>query len=103
MKKTIATALLFLVSGLAANTTALAEPFNHGSSYTNAISNANVDARAQSTQSSVRHFESMATISGFNDRSTVENEEVTVSPRTVVETAISKMFSALIGGFNDRS
>ena len=59
-------------------------------------------ADSQSAQS-VRRTEVMATLGGFNDRSAVENENATVSPRVVVETSVSGMFSSSARGFNDRS
>ena len=102
MNKTITTTLLILASGLTLSTTALAEPFNHGSSYVDAISNAYSSANTQSVQS-VRRADTMAAASGFNDRDTVANEAVAVSPRTAVETSISRMFSSSARGFNDRS
>ncbi len=104
MNKTITTTLLILASGLTLSTTALAEPFQHGSGYTNAISNEYSSADTQNVQRAqgIRHTEMMATTSSFNDRSTVENEAGTVS-RRVVETPISRMFSIITRGFNDRS
>ncbi|MBK8750950.1 MAG: hypothetical protein IPL99_04600 [Candidatus Competibacteraceae bacterium] len=104
MNKTIATTLLILASGLTLSTTALAEPFQHGSGYINAISNeySNADTQGMPHAQSVRRTETMATTSGFNDRSTVENEGTTVS-RRVVESPLSRMLSLIAHGFNDRS
>jgi hypothetical protein len=102
MNKTITTTLLILASGLTLSTTALADPFNHGSSYVDAISNAYSSANTQSVQS-VPRTEAIATTSGFNDRDTVGNENVAAASRTVVETPISRMSSIIAGGFNDRS
>lgn len=104
MNKTIATTLLILASGLTVSTTALAEPFQHGSGYINAISNEYSSADTQSVQraQNIRRTETIATTSGFSDRSTVENEATTVSHR-VVETPISRMLSFIAYGFNDRS
>lgn len=100
MNKTITTMLLVIASGLSLSTTALAESFNRGSSYTNAISNIESNQNAPS-KSSVRHIDTVVTTIGFNDRETAANE--TVSPRIVPQTAISKMFSGIANGFNDRS
>lgn len=100
MNKTTTTALLLLASSLTLSTTALAEPFNHGSGYVDAISNAYSHSNIQSAQG-VRRTETMVTLSGFNDRSVVESE--TVSSRAAVETPISRMFSIISHGFNDRS
>lgn len=102
MNKTITAALLILISGLTLSTTALAEPFNHGSSYADAISNAYSNPHTPSAQV-IRRTETVATIGGFNDRSAVENENVVASPRTAVETSNSGMLSIISGGFNDRS
>lgn len=104
MNKTITATLLILASGLTLSTTALAEPFQHGSGYTNAISNEYSSADTQSIQrtQNIRRTETMATTNGFNDRSTVENEATTVS-RRVVETPLSRMLSLIAHGFNDRS
>jgi hypothetical protein len=102
MNKTITTALLILVSGLTLSTTALAELYNHGGSHVNAISNAYSSTHVQSVQS-VRNPTTMATLSGFNDRGTVENEDVTVSSRIGLEMPNSRMLSITTGGFNDRS
>lgn len=105
MNKTITTALLILVSGLTLSTTALAEPYNHGGSHVNAISNAYSSTHVQSVQSvqSVRSPTTMATLGGFNDRGTMENEDVTASPKIGVEISNPRMFSITTGGFNDRS
>jgi hypothetical protein len=100
MNKTITTTLLILASGLTLSTTALAEPFNRSGSYVNAISNAYSSANTQSTPS-VRHIDTMATASSFNDRTEYEVTPVNSSP--VVESSIVKMFSITTRGFNDRS
>ena len=101
MKKPITTALLILASGLTLSTTALAEPFTHGSGYVDAISNTDSNANIQRVPS-VQHSAMIATTSRFNDRGTVENEEVAVGSGTVVETSMSRMLSAIASGFNDR-
>ena len=100
MNKTIATTLLILASGLTLSTTVLAEPFNHGSSYTNAISNAYSSANTTSVQN-VRQTDMLATVGGFNDRT--EYEVTTVDSSLVVDSSISKMLSIITRGFNDRS
>ena len=99
MNKTITTTLLILASGLTLSTTALAEPFNRGSSYTNAISNVGSGQNTPSAPS-VRYTGTTATAIGFNDRETATNE--TASPRIVGETTASRMLSSLASGFNDR-
>ncbi len=99
MKKTIATTLLILASGLTLSATALAEPFNRGSSYTNAISNVESSQNTPSAPS-VRYAGTTATAIGFNDRETATNE--TTSPRIVGETAVFRMLSSIANGFNDR-
>lgn len=101
MHKTITTALLILASGLTFSATALAEPFNHGGSYTNAISNVYPDTGTQSVQSA-QFLETGPMIGGFNMRSAVENEDFTANSRTDVNTSISGMYTA-VGQFNDRS
>lgn len=98
MNKTITT--MILASGLTLSATALAEPFNHGSSYTNAISNVGSSQYTPSAPS-VRYADMTAAAIGFNDRETAVNE--TVSSRVGVETSISKMLSSIVNGFNDRS
>lgn len=100
MNKTITTTLLVMASGLILSTTALAEPFNRGSSYTNAISNVGSSQNTPS-KSSVRHIDTVMTTIGFNDRESAANE--TVSFRIVPKTTISKMLSGIASGFNDRS
>lgn len=102
MKKTITTALLILVSGLTLSTTALAEPYNRGGSHVNAISNAYSNTHVQSMQS-VRSPTTMATLGGFNDRGTVENEDVTANPKIGIELSNPRMLSITTSGFNDRS
>lgn len=99
MNKTITTTLLILASGLTLSATALAEPFNHGSSYTNAISNVGSSQNTPSAPS-VRYADTTAAAIGFNDRETATNE--TASPRIVGETAVSGMLSSIASGFNDR-
>lgn len=107
MNKTITTALLILASGLTLSTTALAEPFTHGSGYVNYR---NYDegpeslAEFRKRQSEVRfstHVQS-STISGFNNRSSVEDQESTVGSRTDAKTSNSDMLTLVSGGFNDR-
>ncbi len=100
MNKTITTTLLILASGLTLSTTALAEPFNRSGSYMNAISNVHSSANTPVVQS-VRHTDTLATVSGFNDRT--EYEVTTVNSSPVVGPSISKMLSIITRGFNDRS
>lgn len=102
MNKTITIALSILTFGLTLSTTALAEPFNHGSGYVDAISNAYSNSSTQGVQS-VRHTETMVTLNGFNDRDTVEGENITVGSRAAAKMSISKTLSVITGGFNDRS
>jgi len=96
MNKTIATALLVLTSGLTLSATALAEPFNHGSSYTNAISNVGSGQSAPS----VRYADTAAVAIGFNDRETAANE--TAGTKMIGESHVSRMLSSIANGFNDR-
>lgn len=104
MNKTITATVLILTSGLTLSTTVLAESFQHGSGHTNAISNTYFNADTQSVQriQSVQRTEMMATTSGFNNRSTVENEAA-IGSYKVVETPISRMLSIITNRFNDRS
>lgn len=99
MNKTITTTLLILASGLTLSTTALAEPFNRGSSYTNAISNVGSGQNTPNAPS-VRYAGTTAAAIGFNDREATANE--TSSPGIVGETAVSRMLSSIANGFNDR-
>lgn len=106
MKKTITTALLVLASGLTLSATAVAEPFEHGSAYVNYR---NYDEGSDSLaafrkrQSEVRFSTQVQSskVSGFNDRSAVENEESKADSRT--DTSISGMLTVIGSGFNDRS
>jgi hypothetical protein len=101
MHKTITTALFGLASGLTLSATAVAEPFNHGSSYGNAISNAYSSDDARSAQS-VQLPTAGATLGGFNDRDPVENGVVTINHRTVANTSASRLLSPVDSGFNNR-
>ncbi|MCP5158706.1 MAG: hypothetical protein H6975_04695 [Gammaproteobacteria bacterium] len=100
MNKTIATTLLLLASGLTLSTTALAEPFNHGTGYINSISNVYSNANTRSVQR-VRHFNTITETSGFNDQTS--HAKIPVNSNSVVEPFIPQMFSIITHGFNDRS
>ena len=106
MNKIVTTTLLILASGLTLSTTALAEPFQHGSGY---INYQNYDEGPQSVaefrkrQSDVRFSANVQSSSGFNNRSSVENEEFTSGFRTDTKTSDFDMFTIVGGGFNDRS
>ena len=99
MNKIIATSLLVLASGLSLSTTALAEPFNHSSSYTNAISNTESNQNISSAPS-VRYTDTAGTTIGFNDRETAASG--TMNSR-VPQISLSQMLSSIMSGFNDRS
>ena len=100
MNKTIATTLLVLASGLTLSTTTLAEPFNHSSSYVNAISNVYSSTTTPSTRN-VRHVDTMATVSGFNDRTDYTVTKGNSS--AAVESSIPNRLSVIAHAFNDRS
>jgi hypothetical protein len=102
MNKTVKTTLLVLVSGLTLSTTALAGPFEHGSGYVNATSNAVSSDAAVRTVESVRLPATVVTASGFNSRSVVENQDSTVGGKSEIGTASSGMFTARPSQFNDR-
>lgn len=101
MNKSIMPSLLVLAFGFSLSTTALAEPYNHGGSYVNAISNAYPSDSVRGMQS-VQRTGAIMVSSGFNDRGAVESENVLGYSRTVIETPISKMLSIVGNGFNDR-
>lgn len=98
MNKTITTTLLILASGLTLSTTTLAEPFNHGSSYVNAISSVYPSNTTPSTRS-IRHVDTMATVSGFNDRT----EYTVTASRSSAAAESTNRLSVIARAFNDRS
>lgn len=103
MNKTVKTALLVLASGLTLSTTALAESFNHGSGYVDAISNVSPSTAVRTAESA--RFPAttvMMTENGFNSRSVVESQDSTVGVKSEIETASSRMFTVRPSQFNDR-
>lgn len=101
MNKPMTAAFLILASGLTLSTTALAEPFTHGSAYVNAVIQAHTRPQVQSVQTHSR-VAVAAAASGFNDRETVGDKTSAVNAVTGIETAVSKMLSSIASGFNDR-
>ncbi len=111
MSKTITTALLILASGLTLGTTALAEPFTHGSGYVNyrnydegpeSVAEFRKYHDSRRSSANTQRERSVQTLDGFNDRGAVEHDDSAVSPKTAVETSDSKRLSIIGSGFNDR-